>query len=475
MAGSGPGTGVLSCCYHRGVFCNLARRRLALWFVCAIPALAVPAAAGHGEDAQPPSLWTRSRGADWPGFLGAQGDGTSPETGIRTDWSAGLPILWQRRLGEGYGAPAIARGRLFVFDRHRGMARLTCLDAETGAEIWQREYATAYEDYYGYSNGPRASPVIDGDRVYTFGAEGRLRCHRVVDGELLWEVDTATRFGVVQNFFGVGSTPAIEGGLVIAQVGGSPPGSPKVHSGLVAPNGSAVVAFDKRTGEVRYAVGDDLASYAAVRLATIGGRRWGLVFARGGLLGFEPSTGAVDFHFPWRARVLESVNASTPVVVGDRVLISETYGPGGALLAVRPGAAEVVWTDAPRRDKSLACHWSTPIHVDGVIYASTGRHAAGAELRAVELETGRLLWREPGLQRTSLLAVDGHLIALSEDGTLRLIRLDRERFAKIGEIVLRDHGQSLIRPPAWNAPILAHGILYLRGKDRLVAIELIPR
>jgi outer membrane protein assembly factor BamB len=452
----------------------LSRQRIGTWLVCVIAVLAFRADATRSEEALPPSLWTRSRGADWPGFLGLQRDGKSPETGIRTDWSSGLPVLWQRELGEGYSAPAIADGRLLVFDHHRRMARLTCLNAETGAEIWRREYATDYEDYYGYSNGPRASPLIDGGRVYSLGAEGRLRCHRVVDGELLWDVDTAARFGVVQNFFGVGSAPAIEGDLLIVQVGGSPPASPATSSGQVAPNGTAVVAFDKWSGEARYAVGDGLASYAAVQLATIGGRRWGLVLARNGLLGFEPATGAVDFHFPWRARTLESVNASTPVVVGDRVLISETYGPGGALLAVRPDGVEVVWTDAPRRDKSLACHWSTPIHVDGVLYASTGRHSAGAELRAVDLETGRVLWREPGLQRSSLLAVDGHLIVLSEDGTLRLLRLNRERFEKVGETVLRHRGARLIEPPAWNAPVLAHGILYLRGNGRLVAIELIP-
>ncbi len=436
------------------------------------------AACGAAQEAvaiaEAPSLWTRERGVDWPTFLGPTGDGKSTETGIRSDWSAGLPILWQREIGEGYSAPTVAAGRLFMFDRRAGRARLTCLNAETGAELWRREYPTDYEDYYGYSNGPRASPVVDGDRVYTLGVEGRLRCHRVVDGELLWELDSTERFGVVKNFFGVGSTPAVEGDLLIAQIGGSPPGSPRIHSGEVRPNGTAVVAFDKLTGEIRYEIGDDLASYAAVKLATIGGRRWGLVFARGGLLAFEPAAGRLDFRYPWRAGILESVNAATPLVVDDRVLITETYGPGTSVLAVRPGGYDVLWKDPPGRGRSLACHWNTPIHHDGVVYGSSGRNPGDAELRAVELATGKVLWSEPRLQRASLLSVDGHFVVLSENGVLRLLRRDREKYDLVAELAPEMDGEKLLKSPAWNAPVLSHGILYVRGKDRLAALELIP-
>lgn len=420
------------------------------------------------------SLWSRRAGDDWPSFLGPNRDGKSAETGIRTDWSAGLPILWQREVGNGYSAPAVVAGRLFMFDRHGDMARLTAFKAETGEELWRQEYATDYQDLYDYSNGPRASPVVDGDRVYTLGAGGLLRCHRVATGELLWSVDTTARYGVVQNFFGVASTPAIEGELLIVQVGGSPADAPKIHSGDVQPNGSAVVAFDKETGEERYRVGAELASYAAVQLATIDGRRWSLVFARGGLLAFDPASGAIDFHYPWRAKILESVNAATPVVVGDKVFISETYGPGSSLLRVEPGGYELLWKDASRRDHSLATHWSTPIHHDGVLYASSGRNPGNAELRAVELATGKVLWSVPRLKRSSMLSVDGHFVVLSEDGVLRLIRRNPEKYELLGELILEHAGRRLINSPAWNAPVLSHGILYVQGDGMLVAVELIP-
>lgn len=440
-----------------------------------------------------PDLRTRVSGSDWPGFLGPTGDGKSTER-IRTDWP--LPIRWHKKVGEGYSMPSVARGRLFMFDRHGDNARLSCWRSETGEELWHTEYPSVYEDYYDYSKGPRASPVIDDDRVYTFGVEGMLRGQRVVDGELLWQVDTTAEFGVVKNFFGVGSTPVIEGDLLIAHIGGSPPGSPKIHSGEVQGNGTGIVAFDKHTGEVRYAVTDNLASYSSPLLATIGDRRWGFVFAREGLVGFEPATGRVDFTFPWRAKMLESVNASMPVVVGDTVFITESYGPGGALLRVKPGRSpeggqtenyDVVWKD-PRRRKSMASHWSTPIYHQGHLYGSSGQSTGEAKLRCLEHATGKVLWSEPGLTRSTLLYADDHLVVLGEYGRLLLVEATPERFVKVAEMDLGEadvasaktpiaagaSDRPVLRFPAWNAPILAHGLLYLRGKDQLLCLDAQP-
>ena len=367
-------------------------------------------------------------GADWYRFLGPDLNGKSSETGIRTDWTAGkLPILWQREVGDGYSMPSVAGGRLFLFDRRKNRARLTCLDSQTGEELWQAEYPTDYKDHYDYSGGPRASPVIDGDRVYIFGVEGRLRAHRVADGESIWEVDTNEKFGVVQNFFGAGSTPIIEGDLLIAMIGGSPPDPPSLWSGELQGNGSGIVAFDKLTGKVVYQSSDELAGYSSPVVTTIGGRRWGLVFARGGLVGFEPVTGKIDFHFPWRSKKTESVNAASPVVVGDHVLVTESYGVGSALLRVRPGGYEVVRTDPPRRGQSLASHWSTPIYHEGFLYGCSGQSSGNADLRCVDFETGEVKWTQSLGSRLSLLFVDGYLVVQTERGGLALVRARPEK------------------------------------------------
>jgi outer membrane protein assembly factor BamB len=438
-----------------------------------VPPAVLPVASS-GEKTRPvPDLGTRKQGRDWPGFLGPFGTSVSEEKGIITPWPRhGLRLVWQKQLGTGYAAPSISRGRLFLFDRQSNQARLRCLKSETGDEIWKFEYPTDYQDYYGYNNGPRCFPVVDEDRVYIYGAEGMLHCVCVLDGKALWKCDTKAEFGVVQNFFGVGSTPVIERDLLIVQVGGSPKGSGDFPSLGQKGNSSGIVAFDKFTGKVRYRVSDELASYSVPVLAAIEGRRWCFVFARGGLIGMEPATGKMDFHYPWRARMLESVNASNPVVVGDRVFISETYGPGSSLLRVKPGGYEVLWTDADkRRDKSMKCHWNTPIYCDGYLYGCSGRHSGEAELRCIELATGKVMWSQPGLARSSLLMVDSHFICLSEVGLLLLLKVNPEKF----ELVSRLDGRSiLLEYPCWAAPILSHGLLYVRGKDRLVCLELIP-
>jgi hypothetical protein len=235
------------------------------------------------------------------------------------------------------------------------------------------------------------------------------------------------------------------------------------------------VAFDKHTGKVRYRITDELASYASPVLATIEGRRWCFVLARGGLVGFEPASGKIDFQFPWRSPELESVNASNPVVVGDRVFISETYGPGSALLKVRPGGYDVVWSDADKRRKSMQCHWMTPIHVDGYLYGSSGRHTQNAELRCIELATGKVMWSQPRLTRCSLLLADGHFVCLAEEGPLLLLKVNPKQFEVVSLIEVRDSKKEpLLQYPCWAAPILSHGLLYVRGHDRLVCLELIP-
>lgn len=436
-----------------------------------------------------PDLGTRRTGVDWPTFLGPTGDSKSTEKGIQKDWNKnGLRIVWQRQLGEGYGIGSVSRGRYFQFDRKGEVAQLLCLNAETGAELWKFEYPTRYEDLYGYNGGPRCSPVVDGDRVYIFGAEGMLYCLRVVDGKQVWKVDTTADFGVVQNFFGVGSTPAIEGDLLIVMVGGSPESSQRVAPGQldrVEPNGTGIVAFNKYTGKVVYRIADELASYASLKLATLGGRRWGFAFLRGGLVGFDPVRGQIDFHYPWRARLLESVNASTPVVVGDEVFISETYGVGSSLLKVTPGKATPVWVDEARtRQKSFLAHWNTPIHVDGYLYGCSGRNPPDADLRCIEWKTGKVMWSVPNRIRTSLLYVDQHFVSLAEDGVLQLIKVNPKECEVIGELILRDPAagpdrfgeqRQLLRYPCWAAPILSHGLMYVRGEGRLVCLELIPQ
>jgi outer membrane protein assembly factor BamB len=285
-------------------------------------------------------------------------------------------------------------------------------------------------------------------------------------------------FNVVKNFFGVGSTPLVWGDLLLVNVGGSPAGSPPdvyAASGNVRPDGSAIVAFDKRTGKMRWKTGDDLASYASPVAARIGGRDIVFMFARGGLLAIDPVKAQTLAHFPWRARILESVNASSPVVVGNEVFISETYQLGSALVRFTGSGFEEVWSDRNRRrDRAMALHWNTPIEHQGYLYGSSGYHAPEAELRCVEWKTGQVMWSQPDMGRSSLLLVEDTLVCLSEDGTLRLVRAIPQKYDELAKWELTSSdGAPLLAYPAWAAPALAHGLLYVHGADRLVCLRLI--
>jgi hypothetical protein len=212
---------------------------------------------------QQTSLWKRTVGEDWPRMLGVHYDSKSSETGILKEWpKQGLKILWSKNTGTGYGNGVAALGRWFQFDRHGDVERLTCYVAETGEELWKWEAKVVYRDEYGYNDGPRASPLVDGKNVYVYGVTGRLACIDIFTGKELWKRELSKDYGVVPNFFGVGATPLVYGDLLITMVGGSPAQGfiksvPSINDLPNAkPNGSGMVALDKKTGKEVYRVGN---------------------------------------------------------------------------------------------------------------------------------------------------------------------------------------------------------------------------
>lgn len=451
-----------------------------------IRALLMAAAIASGAGvmaAELPDLSTRA-GEDWEAFLGPTGNGRSGCTGIATPWPAAGPrVLWHMPLGEGYCAPAVSRGRLVAFDRVGDRMRTRCLEAETGRQLWEVSYASDYRDTFGYDGGPRAGPVIHGDRVLTFGPEGRLECRSLADGASQWSIDTTVEYHVVQNFFGVGAAPLVvrAGGddLVVVQVGGSRPGSrPAAPERLDLVKGldSGLVAFDLATGRERWRCSSQLASYAAPVLATIGGRPRILAWMRDDLIVVEPASGAVLAEFRWRADELFSAIAASPVVAGDEVLLAECYGPGSVLLDLAAGDPRVVRRDRnPRPRSALMAHWATPIVHAGHVYGSSGRHAGDALVVCVEWKTGAVTWSEPGLGRASMALVDGHLVILGEFGDLVLAKAVPERFEEVSRAKLAaDDSTPLLAPPCWAAPLVARGLLFVRGAGRLVCVDLMP-
>ena len=177
-----------------------------------------------------------SPGEDWPRFLGLRGNNTSAETGLLERWPTnGPPLLWEKEVGSGYSAPSVQGKRVVLHHRTNDEEIVQCLDATTGNPLWRYAYPSHFVDPFGYNNGPRCTPLLTSNRCYTFGAEGRLVCLELQTGQPIWQRDTAKDWNVPEPFFGVGSTPLLEGERLIVMVGGQP--------------NSGVVAVDAATGK----------------------------------------------------------------------------------------------------------------------------------------------------------------------------------------------------------------------------------
>ena len=410
--------------------------------------------------------------SDWPRFLGPNNTPVSPETKLaHTFGPEGPAKVWEVSKGEGYACPAIAGGKLVLFHRVGDRETIECLDPETGKRFWTHGYPIVYRDRYGYSSGPRASPVIDDGRVFVFGVTSVLTCLDLETGKVLWQRDCAKEDGVPKFFFGSGATPLVQGDLLVCDLGGA--------------NGRDVAGFDKKTGEPKwFAKTGWKQSYASPIPVTLGGQPRVLVFqggegeesmaSTGGLVSLEPTTGKVLGSFFWRATRYTSVNASTPVLCGPgRVFISQAYvdsqSPcnGGAMLALAPdGSMTAVW-----KNPSLGCHWMTPVFHDGHLYAFSGEKDRTCELVCHDATTGENRWRlkleheiklangRPlvvGFLRGSLLRADGAFLCLGEWGTLAWLDLSPKGCEK------KATAQLFTAPAgAWTLPALSRGLLYV--------------
>jgi outer membrane protein assembly factor BamB len=403
---------------------------------------------------------------DWPCLLGPDHNETSRETHILGQFpKSGPKLVWEINKGEGYAAPAILGDRLILFHRVKDEEVIDCLNPFNGKRAWRFTYPTSYQDEYGYCNGPRSSPVIGPDAVFAIGAEGKLHCLELASGRLRWQQDIVAEYKLAQNFFGVGSTPLVEQDRLIVNVG--------------AEGGPCVVAFDVKTGNVAWTAGNQWGpSYASPIPATLHGKRRVLAFAggrsnppTGGLLSIDPQTGKLDFEFPWRGTVRESVNAMSPLVLGDHVLISETYGTGGTLLDIAPDMQpRQIWTSL-----TFGIHFMTPIEKAGYLYAVDGHGPNDAFLVCADRKTGKEIWRaqpewkerldmgdgqEPreltmGTYRCWLLPVDGKCLCLGEYGHLLWVELSPTGYKELGRMSPFTAGET------WTPPVLSRGLLYI--------------
>jgi outer membrane protein assembly factor BamB len=378
---------------------------------------------------------------DWPQLLGPARNGVYTGPGRNP---AGLE--WKKPVGAGFAAPVVAEGKLIVFHRQKDKELVEARNPATGAVLWTYAYTTGYRDDFGFDEGPRSAPTADGGRVYTFGAEGQLHCINLADGKRIWSEDTHARFKVRKGYFGAAGAPLVDEARVLMNIGGPQAG---------------IVAFDRNNGKVLWTATDDPAGYSSPILATLGGLKRALFLTRTGLVDIEPASGKVRYKMRWRSRSDASVNAATPVVAGDVLFLSSSYGTGAVAFEVNGSEYRQLWAS----DDALSNHYATSVHKDGYLYGFHGRQEQGQQLRCVELRTGKVKWSVDGLRAGTVTLAGGHLLVLRENGELVVGSADPIRFQVESRHQLLD---GVVRAyPAWSG-----GRLYLRNEDTLACYRL---
>jgi outer membrane protein assembly factor BamB len=406
-----------------------------------------------GRQLAPP---TAEQTAGWPQWRGPNRDGRAAPGLLRTDWDKAPPKqLWTAPCGGGYSSLAVVGGRVYTQDRQAGQERVFCLDVADGKLLWEYVYPADYTQMDPtYAVGPRATPTVEGNRVYTVGAVGKLLCLEPPAGpgppRVVWEHDLAAEFPGSVPQWGVACSPLVEGDLVIVQPGGK--------------NG-AVAAFDKTTGEKRWTTGTDPPGYSSPITATVGGTRLVYTFTGDSLLCVRPTDGAVLDRYPWPTQF--KGNIATPVVVDDYVFISSAYSMGCALLRAVPSGDKVKLERVYdfRRRPPLQTHHSSAVYADGFLYGFDNDR-----LRCVDFRTGKANddWEARQLDKGSVILVGKHLVVLTQSGAIALVDATAEEFRLVGHVPKVLNGRN-----NWSAPALADGRLFLRDDEKVLSLDVV--
>jgi len=354
--------------------------------------------------------------------------------------------VWQRAVGEGYAGPVVSGQTVVLFHRVAENDVVEAMETATGKVRWTFAYPTQFRDGPRVDNGPRATPTIADGRVYTLGPDGQFHCLDFKTGGRAWRLDLRKDFSVEKKWHGMACSPVIEGNTLFLIVG--------------ATNRASLAAFDKNTGSLIWTNGRDKFSCSTPVFGTFAGKRHLLCVTRAAFRGADPVTGSTLFHHPFQSREGGSVNAASPVVIGDQVFISAGYGLGGELLRLGGDKPEVVWTT-----KEFANQYATSIHWEGHLYGIHGQLESSFDLRCVDVKTGKVVWSEARFGAANLLRLGGDLLILTYNG--ELIR------APATPAGFKPRARAQILPFGVRAyPALADGILYARSTRQMVCVDL---
>jgi outer membrane protein assembly factor BamB len=432
---------------------------------------------------------TTAAADDWPQWLGPKRDGVWREKGILDKFPKDGPkVRWRAEVGAGYSGPAVVGGRVFVtsfipnadarrpsnpFDDKTpvaGKERVLCLGTADGKPLWKHEYPCEY--HVSYASGPRATPLVDGDRVYTLGTMGNLLCLDVKKGDVIWSKDLRAEYkgsgkAAGGAWWGFAASPLIDGDKLICLVGGE---------------GSIAVSFDKKTGkELWRALSASEAGYCPPMIYEQGGKRHLIIWHPDAVVSLDPETGKERWSQEFKIKA--GLSIPTPRLDGDKLFITAFYD-GSLMLKLKPdgsGAAVVyqskVKSEAARLTTELHSIMPTPFIVDGHIY---GVSSYGELLCLVE-DTGKRVWmtRQPtGGTETRwanafLVRHEGGFFLFNEKGDLIIARLTPKGYEEVSRAHLLDPDNKLPgRAVVWSHPAFADKAAFVRNDHEMVCVSL---
>ena len=425
------------------------------------------------------SFGTTTHADDWPEWRGEGRLGVWNETGILEEFPEdGLKVLWRTPIGGGYAGPAVADGRVFVadFSRTRGMRgveRVLALDEQSGRVLWTREWEANYAGL-GYAEGPRATPTVDGDRVYVLGARGALYCLDVATGEIRWSKDYVEDYGVqVMTWawdWGFAGAPLVDGDLLIGLVGAKPD--------------AMVVAFDKMTGDERWRAlsGEHEPGYSQPIVIRAGGLRQLIIWHPTAVSSLSPETGAVYWEQPFE--VSNTLTVATPVQSGSELLVSAFYD-GSLMLSLdgRGRNPRVLWkgkSNSEIQTDGLHALVTTPVILGDYIYG-VGSYG---QLRCLNAKTGERVWESQlaAGERVRWASVQmvrhGDRFFINNDrGDLIIARLSPDGYHEISRTHLitptsRPGNRRELKAVNWSHPAYANKRIYARNDQEIISASL---
>ena len=423
---------------------------------------------------------------DWPQWFGPQRDGVWRETGILEKFPEGGPkVLWRVPVKGGYSGPAVVDGRVYLMDRTEGprperkrgeralptvpgQERVFCLEAKTGRTLWEHAYDCPYQ--VDYPSGPRTTPVVHQGRVYTLGTMGDLLCLDARDGQLIWKKQFLKEFaGLEQPLWGFASHPLIEGQSLVCTVGGE---------------GSAVVAFDVRTGqEIWRALTTKEIGYAPPLVTELRGKRQLIVWLSDLLASLDPATGTTNWTLPYPVSgkpQRPEVTIAQPRIQEGRLFLTSFYH-GSTLFDVTGDKPAIVWhrqsSSKSTMNDGLHTVMSTPVLLEGHIYGVCGM----GELRCLDLEKGDRHWEtyavtggKEGLFANAFLVQQGkRFFVWNDQGELLIVRLTPQGCEVISKARLLEPLENARgRDVVWCHPAFANRCLFVRNGKELVCASL---